>query len=168
MFNLLCWVLFTTRLKESVIGIMLTSVQFTPTSSLEALPSATFEVDAATTQGKAVLEKFSNEAELPGVLISLGGAPVAAISRFRFESFMKRAYSAEIYSKRPLTVLLETVKAGVLSLPSTTLIKDAATAALAREDEFFFDPIVVVFNDGSRKLIDIKYLLRTAFQILAN
>ncbi len=147
---------------------MLTSVQFTPTSPLEALPAAAFEVDGATTQGRTVSERFSNEPGLPGVLITLEGTPIAAISRFRFESFMKRAYSTEIYSKRPLTVLLETVKAGVLSFPSTTLIKDAAAEALDREDEFVFDPIVVQFSDGTRKLIDAKDLLRAAIKALSH
>ncbi len=147
---------------------MLTSIQFTPTSPLEALPSYALEVDGATTQGRAVSEKLTNDPQLPGVLITLEGLPTAAISRFRFESFMKRAYSAEIYSKRPLTVLLETLAGGVLAFPSTTSIKDAALEALSRDNEFVFDPIVVQFSDGSRKLIDIKDLLRAAFQALSH
>jgi len=160
-------VLFRTRLKKSVLKAMLTSVQFTPTSPLEALPSYAFEVDGATTQGRAVSERLTNDPNLPGVLITQEGMPTAAISRFRFESFMKRAYSAEIYSKRPLTVLLETLKAAVLSFPSTTSIKDAALAAIGREDELIFDPIVVQFSDGTRKLIDMKDLLRVALQALS-
>ncbi|MCS6958553.1 MAG: hypothetical protein RMK91_00690 [Pseudanabaenaceae cyanobacterium SKYGB_i_bin29] len=145
---------------------MLTSVQFTPTSTLESLPSFAFEVDGATTQGRAVVERFANNPELPGVLITLDSVPTAVISRFRFDSFMNRAYSKEIYSKRPLTVLLETVKAGVLIFPSSTLIKEATLEALKREEELFFDPIVVQLGDGSRKLVDVRELLRATFQAL--
>lgn len=145
---------------------MLTSVQFTPTSTLESLPSFTFEVDGASTQGRAVVERFTNNPDLPGVLITLDGVPTAVISRFRFDAFMNRAYSKEIYSKRPLTVLLETVKAGVLIFPSTTLLKEATAEALKREEELFFDPVVIQLSDGSRKLVDIKDLLRGTFQAL--
>lgn len=145
---------------------MLPPAQLTPTSSLESLPSVAFEIDG-NTQVRVVTEKFANEPGLPGVLITEAGKPLAVISQFRFNSHMKRAYSVEIYSKRSLTVLLEAIKGQVLVFPSTTSIKDAAAQSLDREDEFVFDPIVVEFSDGSRKLIAIKDLLRAAFQALS-
>ena len=139
--------------------------KLTADSTLADLPTHDFQVNV-TTCGQVVAEHFQSHPELPGVIITDGSQLVGMISRQRFVEKMSQPYSLELYRKRPIQAVLETMKNQPLHLPHDDKIDDAARSALARPVELLYEPIIVVDEAHQMRLLDLHSLLVSQSQIL--
>lgn len=141
--------------------------QLTPYSTLASLSSHSFQVDISTL-GQAVSETFKNQPELPGVILMNGSQIVGMISQKTFLERMSQPYSLELFLKRPIQILLNTIKTDFLQLPVRCKIEQAARIALDRPAKLVYEPLIIVQENQELTLLDIHTLLLAQSQILAS
>ncbi|NJP08177.1 MAG: chemotaxis protein [Leptolyngbyaceae cyanobacterium RU_5_1] len=145
---------------------MIDLYQLTPESVLGNLPLSDFQVDLATL-GHVIAERFTNEPNLPGVIVLDGATLVGVISRPRFIEHLSRPYGPEIHLNRPIQLLLPYIELSHLQLPDTCRVDEAVGKALSRSSTIAYEPIVVTFKDGSLRLVDTHALLLAQSRVLA-
>jgi hypothetical protein len=116
-------------------------------------------VDARTT-GDVVDALFTETAQLPGIIIMDGERVVALLPRNAFYSILSRSFSREIYLRRAISMMVESLDAREpLVLAAGTAIPAAVEAALARTADHVYDPVIV--DDGNAlHLLEVEMLLR--------
>jgi signal transduction histidine kinase/DNA-binding response OmpR family regulator len=137
----------------------------TVSSTLADLPTHEFVVGPQTL-GSDVAAAFERWADLPGVIVGRPEGEPALISRVGFFRQMSRPFSLEIYSKRPIQVLVNALPSPPLRLAADTPIPEAARAALERPAEFAWEPALVVSPDGTAGVLDIHILLLAQARLL--
>jgi two-component system sensor histidine kinase/response regulator len=135
-------------------------------SILADLPLHDFEVEPDTC-GSRIAAEFERRLELPGVLVMQGGRLRGMISREHFLEYLSRPYGLELYARRPVSVLLETVSVAPILLPSSHGIHATVDTALARPAQLIYEPIIVAFDDGRFRLLSIYTLLLAQSRLLA-
>ncbi|MCA9961071.1 MAG: GAF domain-containing protein, partial [Anaerolineales bacterium] len=135
-------------------------------STLADLPTDSFAVSVMT-NGQVVADAFKRQPDLSGVIVMDKERVVTAVSRRRFLERVGRAYGIEVYLNRPIHILVEAIGTNHLPLPQQTRIQEAAEIALRRPANQFYEPIVVEYGDGSRRLLNAYVLLLAQAQLLA-
>src|SRR5262245_18431649 len=79
---------------------------------------------------------------------------------------MSRLFSREIYLRRPIRLFFNNDRTPPCCFPASCPINDAARTALSRPREVAYDPFVMLFLDGSLRLIDIHDVLLAQAQLL--
>ncbi len=140
------------------------TAHLTSEAVLSDLKTTDFQVTPATAAHHVVAE-FERHLDLPGVLVVERGMLCGMISRERFLEHLSRPFGLELFLRRPLQELLDTVAMAPLVLPAALGIYEAAHEVLARREEFVYEPIVVV--DGHQyKLLSVYELLLAQLQLL--
>lgn len=152
--------------------------RLTLNSSLADLPSHDFQV-SETTLGHVVEKEFKRHPELPGVVITADRQIVGMISRTQFYEWLSRPYGLETFQRRPIKSLWrmiadaegigdgETLLTKYLVLSATCSIDKAVELALNRPVSLAYEPIMIGWADGRRRLLDMQVLLRTQSQLFA-
>lgn len=135
-------------------------------STLGHLPSHDFQV-SSTTPGSFVAETFGQQPDLPGVIITHDSQMLGMISRPKFREQMSLPERVELYWQRPIRLLLDFMRIPPLLLAENWRIDEAAQTALNRPKELVFEPIIVVLEDRSLRLLDVHTLLLAQSQVLA-
>ncbi len=109
---------------------------------------------------------FSNNPTLPGLILNDNNSFIGMISRkFYFETFGK-PYRYELFSGRSLQFLYDGISNHQwMKIASTMEIVEAVQKALTRPKEHVDDPILVTFENGSIKILDIYQLILANSQI---
>lgn len=119
--------------------------------------------------GHLVYQKFEEDSVLPGViLLSQEGQLQGIVSRRRFFESMSRAYGRELFLRRPISVLHRFIAKDILELPESTLVTDAAEAAIARSSEILYEPILVAGGTPAQPqyyLLDVHDVLQAQSRI---
>lgn len=113
-----------------------------------------------TTSVAAVALRLKQTPALPGVMVVDGRLVVGVLSRQQLE----RLKQSEADDPRDLQPWLPALPP-ILELPDTCPIPIAAERALQRSAETCYEPIVVTFRDGSRRLLAVQELLLAQMQI---
>lgn len=103
------------------------------TSLLADLPTYDFAVSSSTPD-QVVAREFEQQPQLPGVIITENGVVVGAFSRRKFLERVGQLYGVEVYLIRPIRVMLRSINAVPLQLPSSMPIHQAAQLALSRSN----------------------------------
>ncbi|MGQ4646898.1 response regulator [Lyngbya aestuarii] len=147
-------------------------------SNLADLPSHDFQV-SLTTSGNVVAQAFQKHPELPGVILTANYQVVGMISRTKFLEWLSRPYGLEIFLRRPIQSLwrmialaekipdAKTFFAKYLVLSATCSIDKAVELALQRPVSVAYEPIVIEWRDGQRRLVDMQVLLLAQSQLFA-
>ncbi len=115
-----------------------------------------------------VARRLEKAPDLPGVIIEGAGGTVAGtISRQLFFRTMSHQYAIELFSRKPIAALWETIRTPMLVLPADCRIDEAAAALLRRPAEKVSEPVLVQFPDEPPALLDANVLLRAQTQVLA-
>lgn len=146
-------------------------------STLADLPSYDFKVDS-NTFGEAIEAEFHRHPDLPGVMVTANDRIVGILPRVRFFEWISRPYGVELYLKRPIQVLLETMiqdlntRLEIESYPIRCLLLSAASSidqaveiALLRPTFLAYEPIVVAGTDRQWRLLDMYVLLFAQSQL---
>jgi two-component system, sensor histidine kinase and response regulator len=146
-------------------------------STLADLPSYDFKVDSNTV-GEMIETEFHHHPDLPGVMVTANDRIVGILPRARFFEWISRPYGVELYLKRPIQVLLETIIRDLntrleieaypircLLLSAASSIDQAVEIALQRPTFLAYEPIVVAGNDRQWRLLDMYVLLLAQSQL---
>jgi hypothetical protein len=135
-------------------------------STLAHLPAHDFQV-SSTTFGQVISEKFAHQPDLPGVIITHEAQMLGMISRVKFREQMNLPDRVELYWQRPIRLLLDFIRIPPLVLSENWKIDEAAQTALNRPKDLVYEPIIIVLEDRSLRLLDIHTLLLAQAKILA-
>lgn len=137
----------------------------TPDTTVQDLPLQEFWVDINTI-GQTIAEEFAHRPELQGVIIT-GVNRLAVLSRRLFFEQMGQLYGVSVYARRPIRVMLEAIDIRPLVLPGDTSINEAAQAALQRDPDLMYEPIIIQ-RSGIYRLLDIDTLLLAQSQLFSH
>jgi putative methionine-R-sulfoxide reductase with GAF domain len=154
-------------LAEKSVLPQLSSGPLSLTRSIEDLTSYQYEADVST-QLEQVVTYLKNNPDVPGVILRHDGKFTGALSRWKIFEWLGRPYGIELYFRKPIKKLADAIMPGRELYPSTTSIDDAVQQALHRSPERRYDPLVVLFEDGSLRLLDMYVLLLAQSEQLAN
>jgi two-component system sensor histidine kinase/response regulator len=129
-----------------------------PGSTLADLPSHDFEVNPSEL-GQTVVAEFERRPELPGVIVAGPDGEPRLISRVGFFHLLSRPFSLEVYLKRPISLVLETLPTAALRLPPDCDISEAARIALNRPAHSVYEPLLISSSRGRSRVLDIHVLL---------
>ncbi|MBE9184413.1 chemotaxis protein [Microcoleus sp. LEGE 07076] len=132
--------------------------QLTPDFTIGHLPSHHFQVSAAT-PGQVVAEKFEQEPDLPGVIITHESQVLGLISRVKFREQMIFPDRVELYREQPIRSLLDFIRIPPLMMEENWKIDDAVQASLNRQKDLIYEPIIVVMENQSLRILDVQTLI---------
>jgi two-component system sensor histidine kinase/response regulator len=147
-------------------------------SRLADLPSHDFQV-SETTLGQVVEKQFKLQPELPGVMITANRQIVGMISRTQFYEWLSRPYGLETFLRRPIKSLwkmigdtegitdVEAFLEKYLVLSATCPIDKAVELALNRPGSLAYEPLMLEWEEGQRRLIDMQVLLLAQSRLFA-
>ncbi len=139
--------------------------QLAPDATLADLPLDNVRV-AADDTAKTVKRLFEERKDLAGVLVVRGAAFEGVISRETFLRHMTRPFFPEIFTHRPLRLLLELTRVEALRLPQSMSVHEASHRALQRPQEWCNEPLVVELDDGDFRLLSMNDLLLSQSRLL--
>lgn len=120
------------------------------------------------TPARTVMEFFEQHPAIPGIIITENSLYTALLSRKEFFECISKPYSLELYLKRPIRVMIESIPYAPRSIVQhSTPIVDAVQVALQRSEEHFTDPLVVENSNHSLRILDVHQLLRAHAHIHA-
>ncbi len=134
-------------------------------STLASVFSYDFKV-SSTTLGQSVAKKFAQNPDLPGVMIMDNRHFLGMISRAKFREQVNTTQRENLYFNQPIQILLDYLRIPALLLDQNCKIGDAVNSALNRSKELIYEPIVVIFDNQSYRIINIQTLLLAQNQLL--
>lgn len=115
---------------------------------------------------QVIMARFERQPSLPGAIVVHQGRLLGLISRQKFLERMSRQFSQEIFLRRSVQVMMDFIPAKPMWLPDRCPIDVASNKVLNRLGEDVYEPIVVVFRDGSLRLLDVHVLLLAQSKML--
>lgn len=140
--------------------------QLTPHFTIGHLPCHYFQVTAAT-PGQVVAQRFEQEPDLPGVIITHESQVLGMISRVKFREQMSFPDRVEFYGQHPIRALLDSIRIPPLLIEENWKVDDAVQACLNRPKDLIYEPIVVVMENHSFRLLDVHTLVIAQSKLLA-
>src|ERR1700730_1648216 len=108
------------------------------TAALADLELWDMRVDGTMT-GEFLDALFVESPQLPGVIVMAGEEIATLISRRTFYAVAARSFSRQVYWRRPISVMVESLESSAYTvLPAATPVGEALTAALERPHERVF------------------------------
>src|SRR5262249_37590745 len=130
----------------------------TTESTLADLPLHDFCVSSQT-KTTMVTEELKRRPELPGVIVADADELLGVVSRAQHLDYLGRPFHVDLYGKRPIALLLETTGTDVLVMREGTTVHEAAREALSRPMHLVYEPIVVVSDTNTFRLLDVHTLM---------
>jgi signal transduction histidine kinase len=115
-----------------------------------------------------VVKEFDKHPELPGVLVTQNGHYLGALSRRKILEELSLPYGVELFYKRPVASLCQEINISYTPLPARMRVEDAVRYALERPAESQYEPLIVSFDDGRLRMLDMHVLLMAQSQLLVN
>ncbi|MEG4351194.1 chemotaxis protein [Microcoleus sp. LAD1_D3] len=140
--------------------------QLTPDFTIGHLPCHDFQVSAATL-GQVVAERFEQEPHLPGVIITHESQVLGMISRVKFREQMSFPDRVELYGSHPIRALLDFIRIPPLLLSENWKVDDAVQASFNRHKDLIYEPIIVVMENQSHRLLDVHTLVIAQSKLLS-
>ncbi|WP_293128573.1 chemotaxis protein [Microcoleus sp. bin38.metabat.b11b12b14.051] len=140
--------------------------QLTSDFTIGHLPCHQFQVSAAT-PGQVVAQRFEQEPDLPGVIITHKSQVLGMISRVKFREQMSLPDRVEFYGLHPIRSLLDFMRIPPLLMEENWKVDDAVQASLNRPKDLIYEPIIVVMENHSFRLLDVQTLVMAQSKLLA-
>ncbi|RPI76387.1 MAG: hypothetical protein EHM42_14795, partial [Planctomycetaceae bacterium] len=129
------------------------------------LPAYAHHVSPLTTTG-AVLELFDRHHDLVGVIVEEHGRLVGVLSRGGLMERLSQPFALELYTKRPIRVLHDSINHAPDVIPADARIHEAAHAALSRPHDRVYEPVVIAGPGPGFRLLDVHTLLLAQSRLL--
>ena len=134
-------------------------------STLANLPTESYLI-AAETLVPSLSDLFRKHEEIFAVMLEKDGQPAGMISRNCFALHMYKPFVPELYARDSVESFFKTRGLPLLELDSRTPIHDAGRHALERPRSERYEPILVRFDTGRRRLLDVDVLLEAQSHLL--
>jgi signal transduction histidine kinase/DNA-binding response OmpR family regulator len=129
------------------------------------LPTSERWVSPATTTA-VVADLFERDPSLVGVMLGDKQELAGVVLRSRLLERLSQPFALELYLKRPIRQMQGVIDLEPDVMPAATGIQEAAHATLSRPTARAYEPIVVVRDDGSLRLLDVHALLLAQSRLL--
>ena len=140
--------------------------QLTSDFTIRHLACHQFQVSAAT-PAQVVAQRFEQEPDLPGVIITHESQLLGMISRVKFREQISHPDRVELYRQHPIRCLLDYLRIPPLVLAENWKVEDAVQASLNRQKDLIYEPIIVVMENQSLRILDVQTLVVAQSQLLA-
>jgi signal transduction histidine kinase/DNA-binding NarL/FixJ family response regulator/HPt (histidine-containing phosphotransfer) domain-containing protein len=133
--------------------------------TLGDLPASQLGVPPSCTTGE-ILDLFDRHPEIPGVIVQDGSRLVGVLSRVKLMERLSQPFALELYRKRPIRVLHDTIDDAPDRFDASEPIPAAAQKALLRPANRVYEPVVVSHPDGRYSLLELQKLLMAQSRLL--
>jgi hypothetical protein len=113
-----------------------------------------------------MMSELERNPKLPGILLMKGNEFVTVLPRQKIFERLGHMYGVELFLRKPVSNLQESLQSKPLVLQGHVRIEDAVVQALGRPHDKIYDPIVVVGEDESVGLLDMYVLFMAQSEIL--
>lgn len=120
------------------------------------------------TQTEEVASRLEDEPLAPGVILTRNGRLAGLIPRYKMFERLGHRYGVELFLRKPISEMDHELGSGLFTLKSHLSINVAVKLALSRTQKNIYDPVVVEFEDGSLRRLDMYVLLLTQSQLSNN
>lgn len=142
-------------------------IEYTVHSTLEDLPGYSIILDSKTT-GEELDQLFSQNAELPGVILLEHGELIGIISQSHYYKCISRAFGREIYRGRSATLMLKDMTDEQVILMADCRIQTAVERCLARPMHLVYEPFLVYSEQyDTYRVCSFQILLLASSRIAA-
>jgi signal transduction histidine kinase/DNA-binding NarL/FixJ family response regulator len=118
------------------------------------------------TPTSVVAELFEQNHSLVGVIIGDDAELTGIVSRSRLLERLSQPFALELYMKRPIRQMQDAIDTDPDVMPADSDIQEAAHAALSRPNGRAYEPIVILGQDGTMRLLDVHTLLLAQSRLL--
>ena len=133
-------------------------------STLRQLTLDDFQIESSS-PGETLTQLFEENPILTGVILTEKGQYQGMLSRQKFLKAMSTPYGLELFSRRPLKTLYESIDPVVYIFSGNTSIHDATEDCLQRPPEDLYEPLVIELDPGVYRILDFTQLLLAQAQI---
>jgi signal transduction histidine kinase len=130
------------------------------------LPCFDYQVTPAT-HTRLVVNELERQPELPGVLIMKQDICLGMVSRQKCLELLSRPFGGEVFLRRSILTLFQTLNINPTRLPAGIHIDQAVQIALSRPHDLIYEPLIIEQADQKPKLLDIHTLLLAQSRLLA-
>lgn len=129
-------------------------------TTLADLPTSKYTIEASAL-GQEIQDKLQHRPDLPGIIVVEGDRTLGIVSRRMFLELMSQPYSLELYLRRPIRILLDSITTDDpwLRLPGHCSLDFAVRQALNRTLDLLYEPIIVEGTDGEIAILELNVLL---------
>jgi len=152
--------------KPRAIFVLPTGQKYPPVSVGE-LPSHNYQVSTETIT-EDVSSHLESHPEIPGVILVSGDKIHSMIPRAKMFERLGHRYGVELFLRKPIIELQETLGTTIFKISSNTRINTAANIAIGRQAKNIYDPLVMEYNDGSFRQLDMHVLLMAQSMVMEN
>lgn len=136
------------------------------TTTLEQLPLDNYRVDA-TILTQVVEQHLIKNPQILGVFITENNQVIGIKSRRQFFEQLSKQYSRDLYSLRPIKIMLDRQDEPLLKIPFSSHITEAVKLALNRSNNVLYEPIIITKKDEEMGLLEVSLLILAQAQIFA-
>jgi hypothetical protein len=105
---------------------------------------------------------------VPGAIIVADGKAGGVIPRYKMFERLGHRYGVELFLRKPVVEIERELEADVFALKSHLAINLAVKLALSRSQAYIYDPIIVEYEHGRLRLLDMYVLLLSQSQLSNN
>jgi len=114
-----------------------------------------------------ISQLFEHESHLPGVIVAEDQRFLGILSRDRLMEHLSRPFGQELYLRRAVRRLMDSISVEPLIVDADASIEMSAVAALDRKTDAVYEPLAIAFPDGTYGLLDFHTLLLAQARMLA-
>jgi GAF domain-containing protein len=138
-----------------------------PPVSVGELPSHKYQVSIETIT-EDVSSHLETHPEIPGVILVSDDKIHSMIPRAKMFERLGHRYGVELFLRKPIIELQETLGTTIFKISSNTRINTAANVAISRQAKNIYDPLVMEYDDGSFRQLDMHVLLMAQSMVMEN
>jgi len=146
---------------------MLPTGQMYPPVSIGELPSHEYQVPTETITENVSLY-LESRPEIPGVILVSCGKIHSVIPRNKIFERLGHRYGVELFLRKPIIELQENLETTTFKVSSNTRVNAASKIAIGRQAKNIYDPLVMEYDDGSFRLLDMHILLMAQSLVMEN
>jgi hypothetical protein len=146
---------------------MLPTGQMYPPVSVGELPSHEYQVTTETIT-EDVSSHLEAHPEIPGVILVSGNKIHSMIPRNKIFERLGHRYGVELFLRKPIIELQENLETTTFRISSNTRVNIAAKVAIGRQAKNIYDPLVMEYDDGSFRQLDMHILLMAQSLVMEN
>lgn len=146
---------------------MLPTGQMYPAVSVGELLSHEYQVSTETLT-EDVSSHLEAHPEIPGVVLVSGEKIHSVIPRSKMFERLGHRFGVELFLRKPIIELQGNLETTIFKVSSNTRIGAATNIALARQAKNIYDPLVMEYEDGSFRQLDMHVLLMAQSLVMEN
>lgn len=151
---------------DTVVDARATVIESAPAAACVGDLELHFQWVEVTDPLQRLIDLLTAYPELPGVLVEDDGSLVGMISREKCFEQLGRPFGLEVFTRRPVSIMLDNLEAQPLILPAQTRMEQAVRLALGRRAEERYEPLIVQHPERGYGLLELHVLLLAQSQQL--